>query len=277
MKRMAAAPKSGLLVEVASQGSFCEPSVFPVTRGRCSRGRNGQMHPRGAAEYGSRRLRTGCGDNVGKGHAAAGAGSNLQRPRIDGATGEDRSRVVWRMSPYERGRGGNAPRGVPRRHPAWRESAAVGKGALGTRPFRRDRRHPDTELETMLPVCRSTPHGKPAICGAYACQRLSRTHGGKTMRQKRAWPRSEPDSGNPTVRDRRKAVGNVAHGGIRNPLADRKGEPGHSPSSGARAKNLFRHPLAGFCPGGEMKVSSLPERRSRSRGRSSNMSDVLGM
>ena len=27
-------------------------------------------------------------------------------------------------------------------------------------------------------------------------------------------PRSEPDSGNPTVRDRRGARGNVAHGGI---------------------------------------------------------------
>jgi hypothetical protein len=38
----------------------------------------------------------------------------------------------------------------------------------------------------------------------------------------RAEPRSEPDSGNPTVRDRRGALGNVVYGGIRNPSHNRK-------------------------------------------------------
>jgi hypothetical protein len=33
-----------------------------------------------AAGYGSKRLCTDCGDNVGKGHLPAGADSNLQRP-----------------------------------------------------------------------------------------------------------------------------------------------------------------------------------------------------
>jgi len=38
----------------------------------------------------------------------------------------------------------------------------------------------------------------------------------------RAEPRSEPDSGNPTVRDRRGALGNVVYGGIRIPPHNRK-------------------------------------------------------
>ena len=45
-----------------------------------------------------------CRDNFGKGHLPAGAGRNLQRPVVIGAT-EDSGRVlVWRMSQYERGR-----------------------------------------------------------------------------------------------------------------------------------------------------------------------------
>ena len=38
-----------------------------------------------------------------------------------------------------------------------------------------------------------------------------------------AEPRPEPDSGKPTVRDRRGACRNVNHGGTRNPLHNRKG------------------------------------------------------
>ena len=39
----------------------------------------------------------------------------------------------------------------------------------------------------------------------------------------RAEPRPEPDSGKPTVRDRRGACRNVNHGGTRHPLYNRKG------------------------------------------------------
>jgi len=37
----------------------------------------------------------------------------------------------------------------------------------------------------------------------------------------------QPDSGNPTVRDERRACGNVGYGGTRNPLHNRKGADGH--------------------------------------------------
>ncbi len=62
----------------------------------------------------------------------------------------------------------------------------------------------------------------------------------------RAEPRSEPDSGNPTVRDRRGALRNVTHGGTRNPLRNRKSGTGHSSPTGARAQLLSRHPPAAF-------------------------------
>ncbi len=62
----------------------------------------------------------------------------------------------------------------------------------------------------------------------------------------RAEPRSEPDSGNPTVRDRRGALRNVIHGEPRNPLRNRKSGTGHSSPTGARAQFLSRHPHAAF-------------------------------
>ena len=49
--------------------------------------------------------------------------------------------------------------------------------------------------------------GEPAKGRADACQRLNLADAGKAREGK---PRSEPDSGNPTVRDRRGASGNVA-------------------------------------------------------------------
>ncbi len=55
-----------------------------------------------------------------------------------------------------------------------------------------------------------------------------------------AKPGSEPDSGKPTVRDRRGASGNVVHGGTGNPPHNRKGEAGNPPPNGARARDLSR-------------------------------------
>ncbi len=61
-----------------------------------------------------------------------------------------------------------------------------------------------------------------------------------------AEPRSEPDSGNPTVRDRRGALGDVTHGEPRNPTRNRKSGLGHSSSTGARAQDLSRQPHVRF-------------------------------
>ena len=55
---------------------------------------------------------------------------------------------------------------------------------------------------------------KPGSDRVYVGQHLSFVLAGKTTAGR---PRSEPDWGNPTVRDRRGACGNVDHGGIRHP------------------------------------------------------------
>src|SRR5262245_23921894 len=55
---------------------------------------------------------------------------------------------------------------------------------------------------------------KPESDRVYVSQHLSFARYGKATRGK---PRSEPDWGKPTVRDRRGACGNVDHGGTRHP------------------------------------------------------------
>ena len=78
---------------------------------------------------------------------------------------------------------------------------ASGKGALGTW-----RSPVGQRRESEEPACADEPAGKPALSGVYASQRLSFLMVGKACRGK---PGSEPYSGNPTVRDRRGACGNV--------------------------------------------------------------------
>jgi hypothetical protein len=78
---------------------------------------------------------------------------------------------------------------------------ASGKGALGTW-----RSPVGQRRESEEPAFADEPEGKPVMSGAYASQRLSFLIVGKTFRGK---PGSEPYSGNPTVRDRRGACGNV--------------------------------------------------------------------
>src|SRR5712691_8752335 len=55
---------------------------------------------------------------------------------------------------------------------------------------------------------------KPESAGVYVRQHVSFALYGKATVGR---PRSEPDWGNPTVRDRRGACGNVDHGGTRHP------------------------------------------------------------
>lgn len=71
----------------------------------------------------------------------------------DGTTGGPGRMVVWRMSPYERRRRGNALPGDPRGRPG-KGLDQPGKGALGTRWSRVASTHPDTELDRALEVPR---------------------------------------------------------------------------------------------------------------------------
>jgi len=114
------------------------------------------------------------------------------------------------MSPYERRRGGNAPSGGLEAAPA-RVTPVPGKGALGTRWPRQS--VGNQTQRWVLPGLRrgegamQTPPRRGEGCASTA---VSRAGGRLALRKWRAEPRPEPDSGNPTVRDRRGASGNVA-------------------------------------------------------------------
>ena len=70
-------------------------------------------------------------NNVGKGHAPAGADCNLRRPEAGGKTEGDGRGGVWRMSSYERGREATPPEAAldAALDPV---TPGPGKGALGT-------------------------------------------------------------------------------------------------------------------------------------------------
>jgi hypothetical protein len=99
------------------------------------------------AGYGSKRLRKGCRDHVGKVPDPAGTGKNLQRPCADGTTGGARRGRDWRMSPYERRRRGNALPGDPRGRPSGSHTPGGQRGS-GHSVATVMQAHPDTELET---------------------------------------------------------------------------------------------------------------------------------
>jgi hypothetical protein len=87
-----------------------------------------------------------------------------------------------------------------------RVAPVAGKGALDTWRSR-GRSDSRTQCRGLIAVWSwGETVSEPAAGGVYVRQRLSLTVDGKVTGGK---PRSEPDSGNPTVRDRRGASGNV--------------------------------------------------------------------
>jgi hypothetical protein len=171
---MTAAPKNGSLIKLQYRDSSGSPSAFPRAQGRGQWGRKGQVHPLGTAGYGSKRLRKECRDNIGKGHLSAGTGDNLQRPRVRGKTIGQRRWMVWRMSPYERGRRSNVLRGVAKA--PWPSARQRGSGysaaVAGLTP-------PDAELEPGRKAEDREGLLKPTRQEGYASRRLSLARVGK--------------------------------------------------------------------------------------------------
>ena len=148
-----------------------------------------------------------------------GLATTCKDPGAQRETGGAGRGMVWRMSPYERRRGGNAPPGGLEAAPA-RVTPAPGKGALGTRWPRRWVRSQTLSWRTAGPVSWRRGDANSTASGRRVCQHRSFASWGKARPEKwRAGPRPEPDSGNPTVRDRRGASGNVANGGLFLPTA----------------------------------------------------------
>ena len=118
--------------------------------------------------------------------------------------------MVWRMSPYERRRGGNAPPGGFRGRPG-AGNARSGQRGSGHSVATSAGSQPDSELGTAGPASWQRGDANSTASGRRVRQHRSFAPWGKARPEKwRAEPRPEPDSGNPTVRDRRGALRNVA-------------------------------------------------------------------
>ena len=114
------------------------------------------------------------------------------------------------MSPYERRRGGNAPPGGLRGRPG-AGNARSGQRGSGHSVATTVGRQPDTELGSAGPASWRRGVANSTASGRRVRQHRSFALWGKARPEKwRAEPRPEPDSGNPTVRDRRGASGNAA-------------------------------------------------------------------
>ena len=219
-ERMVTTPKACDPHEAVSSGiGVCAEPLEGVGEGRSHVGRNGRLHHVGHRGIGPGMLGEIRRDNVGKVRLPAGTDNNLQRPARRGRTEAGGRDSDWRMSSYELRRRGNPHRG----------SAGRIRGEGNAGPAQRSSGHLAVpgRSRTMLsrellePRSRDYREGKPTRGGAYAGQRLSLPGFGKALME--IEPRSEPDSGNPTVRDRRGARGNVTHGRTRNPLSRPKG------------------------------------------------------
>jgi hypothetical protein len=117
--------------------------------------------------------------------------------------------MVWRMSPYERRRGGNAPPGGFRGRPG-ADNARSGQRGSGHSVARTVGSQPDAELGSAWPALWRRGDANFTVSGRRVRQHRSFASWRKARPEKwRAEPRPEPDSGNPTVRDRRGALRNA--------------------------------------------------------------------
>ena len=149
-------------------------------------------------------------------------------PRISLGESDGRS-LVGRMSPYERRRRGNALPGRARRDPDRTVTPAVrqrGSGHLAVSGA-------VNWVTGSNRTSGTSVRGQPSVSGANASQRLNLLIAGKACTGQ---PGSEPDSGNPTVRDRRGARGDMAKGVGLRPTTKGVDEP---PNPKVRAPRIY--------------------------------------
>ena len=135
----------------------------------------------------------------------AGAGGNLQRAVDQGYDRRRQEGIGLAHEPVGAMKKGERLSRRPIRSPSRSVTPAGGKGALGT--WWSQGGFPDTEPGVNRPSKRGRD------CDANQLRRGVRVPAleprGDLGRRTKERPRSEPDSGNPTVRDRRGACGNV--------------------------------------------------------------------
>ena len=99
---MTAAPKCSPSLKLHYDGSLVCRTSLSLGKADAFREETSRCTGEALRGRGSKHLYKDCGDNVGKGHLAAGTDVNLQRLTVLGTTEVGERDLVWRMSPYER-------------------------------------------------------------------------------------------------------------------------------------------------------------------------------
>jgi hypothetical protein len=132
---MTAAPKYGSLWKLHSRDTPVRRAPFPVREAGALEEELGESTRGGRRGMGPSAYARGVGIMSGRASSQQGLATTCKDPATDGTTVGAGRDEVWRMSPYERRRRGNALRGDPREVALRSVTLVSGKGALGTRRF----------------------------------------------------------------------------------------------------------------------------------------------
>ena len=165
------------------------------------------------------------GDNVGKLPWAAGTGNNLQGLSKRGQKPkEERAQRERRMSQYERRRRSNVLSGDGSRLPNGGNTRVGQRGSGHLAVFSSvEAGRLDKTGEYATDGSGDEAVGKPGMAGVYTDQRLNLSKPWEGLQM--IGQGFKPDSGNPTVRHYRGALGNVRHGETVNPPAIERAGP----------------------------------------------------
>jgi hypothetical protein len=187
---MTAAPKYGSLWKLHCRDNPVRRALFPVREagvleeelGECTRGGRRGMGPSAYARS--------VGIMSGRASSQQGLATTCEDHATDGITEGAGRDEVWRMSPYERRRRGNALRGDPRGRPE-RGNARLRQRGSGHSAVRCTEAHPDIEPEVMRPGLRDEGTGQPGGVGLHMSRRMRFRPSGKACVDKRRWSRGQ--------------------------------------------------------------------------------------
>jgi len=143
---MTAAPKYGSLWKLHGRDSPVRRAPFPVREAGAREEELGERTRGGRRGMGPSAYARGVGIMSGRASSQQGLATTCEDPATNGRTEGAGREEVWRMSPYEQRRRGNALRGDRRGRPE-RSNAPLRQRGSGHSAVQCTQAHPDTEPE----------------------------------------------------------------------------------------------------------------------------------
>jgi len=161
---MTAAPKYGSLWKLHCRDTSVRRAPFPVREAGAREEELGESTRGGRRGMGPSAYARGVGIMSGRASSQQGLATTCEDPATDGTTEGAGRDEVWRMSPYEQRRRGNALRGDRRGRPE-RSNASLRQRGSGHSAVQCTQAHPDTEPEAMRTGAVDEGTGQPVVWG----------------------------------------------------------------------------------------------------------------